>query len=299
MIILDTLLIGLSSGAIYSLMALALVLVWRSTRVINFAQAGQAILSTYIGYEIMNRTHSYWISLPFAILAGAIIAAAVDTFLMRPLAKRSQKGAVSEIAPVIATLGLLGLIRSVTGLIWGNGYVQYTSPTSQMGYTINGHVIPFSPQNLVIVIGTCVVMGTFGVIFKYTNLGLALRASSFQPEISRLAGVRVDRIRTIGWAFAGAAGAVAGTLVTPTTYLSPNSLDLLLVSGFVAAVIGGLESLIGAVLGGLILGVGFAFILQYIGASVTFSSAFIILILVLFVRPRGILGQAGGGRRDA
>jgi len=280
------------------LMALALVLVWRSTRVVNFAQAGQAILSTYIGYEVMNRTHSYWISVPFAVIAGGAIAAFVDAVLMRALAKRSHKDSVSEIAPVIATLGLLGLIRSLSGLIWGNAYLQYTSPVSGKGYLIGTHTIPFSPQNLVIVLGAVIVMAIFAAIFKFTNLGLALRASSFQPEISRLAGIRVDRIRTIGWAFAGAAGAVAGALVTPTSYLSPNSLDLLLVSGFVAAVIGGLDSLIGAVLGGLILGVGFAFILQYIGSSVTFSAAFIILIVVLFIRPRGILGSKVG-RRDA
>jgi branched-chain amino acid transport system permease protein len=298
MLILDTLLIGLSSGAIYGLMALALVLVWRSTRVVNFAQAGQAILSTYVGYEVMNRTHNYWISVPFAVIAGGLIAALVDALLMRALAKRSQKGSVSEIAPVIATLGLLGLIRSVTGMIWGNAYLQYTSPVSGKGYEIGKHTIPFSPQNALIVIGALIVMAAFAAVFKYTNLGLALRAASFQPEISRLAGIRVDRIRTIGWAFAGSAGAVAGVLVTPTTYLSPNSLDLLLISGFVAAVIGGLDSLIGAVLGGLILGVGFAFILQYIGTSVTFSAAFIILIIVLFIRPRGLLGSKVG-RRDA
>ena len=262
-------------------MALALVLVWRSTRVVNFAQAGQAILSTYLGYEVMSVTHNYWVSIPFAILGGAAIAAFVDAVIMRSLAKRSHKGSVSEIAPVIATLGLLGLIRSLTGMIWGNAYLQYTSPLSSKGYTIGSHTIPFSPLNLVIVVGALFVMGVFAAIFKFTNLGLALRAASFQPEISRLAGIRVDRIRTVGWAFAGAAGAVAGALVTPTTYLSPNSLDLLLVSGFVAAVIGGLDSLIGAVLGGLLLGVGFAFILQYIGTSVTFSAAFIILILSL------------------
>jgi branched-chain amino acid transport system permease protein len=97
-------------------------------------------------------------------------------------------------------------------------------------------------------------------------------------------------VRTIGWAFAGAAGAVAGALVTPTMFLSPNSLDLFLVTGFVAAVIGGLESLIGAVVGGLVLGLGFAFILQYIGSSILFSAAFIILIAVLLIRPQGFFG---------
>ncbi len=293
-IFINTILVGLSSGAIYSLMSLALVLVWRSTRVVNFAAAGQAILSTYIGYEAMSSMHNYWLSLPVAILAGAGISALVEALVMRPLAKRSKGTPVEAIAPVIATLGVLGGIRSLAGLIWGNNFIQYTSPLSSKGYTIGQTTIPFSPQNAAIVIGAVVVMAMFAAIFKFTRLGLALRAASFQPEISRLAGVRVDRIRTIGWAFAGAAGAVAGALVTPTSYLSPNSLDLLLVSGFVAAVIGGLESLIGAVVGGVVLGLGFAFILQYIGTSVTFSAAFIILVIVLLIRPQGIFGRRSG-----
>ena len=291
----NTILVGLSSGAIYALMSLALVLVWRSTRVVNFAAAGQAILSTYIGYEAMSSMHNYWLSLPVAILAGALISALVEAVIMRPLAKRTK--GVESIAPVIATLGVLGGIRSLAGLIWGNTFLQYTSPLSSKGYTIGKTVIPFSPQNAAIVIGAVIVMAIFAGIFRFTRLGLALRAASFQPEISRLSGVRVDRIRTIGWAFAGAAGAVAGALVTPTTFLSPNSLDLLLVSGFVAAVIGGLESLIGAVVGGVVLGVGFAFISQYIGTSVTFSAAFIILIVVLLIRPQGIFGK--GSSREA
>ena len=109
----DTLLIGISSGAIYSLMALALVLVWRSTRVVNFAQSGQAVLSTYIGYEITTKTHNYWVSLPLAIICGALIGSLVDLLFMRFLSKRVKSGPISEIAPVIATLGLLGLIQSV------------------------------------------------------------------------------------------------------------------------------------------------------------------------------------------
>jgi branched-chain amino acid transport system permease protein len=286
----DTILSGLSSGAIYALMSLALVLVWRSTRVVNFAVAGQAVLSTYLGFVAMNHIHNYWLSLPVAVLSGAIISALVEALVMRPLAKRTKGTPVEAIAPVIATLGVLGLIRSLAGMIWGNTFVQYTSPLSSKGYTIGHTTLPFSPLNAAIVIGATVVLTIFAAIFKFTRLGLSLRAASFQPEISRLSGIRVDRIRTIGWAFAGAAGAVAGVLVTPTMYLSPNSLDLFLVTGFVAAVIGGLESLIGAVVGGLILGLGFAFILQYVGSSLLFSSAFIILIAVLLIRPQGIFG---------
>jgi branched-chain amino acid transport system permease protein len=290
----DTLLIGLSSGAIYSLMALALVLVWRSTRVVNFAQSGQAVLSTYIGYEITVTTHNYWISLPIAILAGAALGSLIDALFMRFLSHRVKSGPIAELAPVIATLGLLGLLQSLLGLIWGNAFLSYSSPLSAKGFTFGAHTVPFSPQNLFIVVAAAVVLAIFSAIFKYTNLGLALRAAAFQPEIAQLAGIRVSRVRNIGWAFAGATGAVAGAVITPTSTLSPNSLDLLLVSGFIAAVIGGLDSLVGAVVGGLVLGVGFSFILQYISSSITFLVGFIILMVVLLVRPRGIFGRKVG-----
>jgi len=290
----DTLLIGISSGAIYSLMALALVLVWRSTRIVNFAQSGQVVFSTYIGYEITVQTHNYWVSLPLAVIAGAVLGSLIDLLFMRVLLRRAKSGPIAEIAPVIATLGLLALLQSLIGLIWGNAFLHYDSPLSAKGFTFGSHTVPFSPQNLFIVLACAVVLAIFGVIFKYTNLGLALRAASFQPEIAQLAGVRVSRVRNIGWAFAGATGAIAGAVITPTSTLSPNSLDLLFVSGFIAAVIGGLDSLVGAVVGGLVLGVGFSFILQYIGNSVTFLVGFIILMFVLLVRPRGIFGHTIG-----
>jgi branched-chain amino acid transport system permease protein len=295
--LISTLLIGISSGSIYSLMALALVLVWRSTRVVNFAQAGQGIASTYLGYLIISRTDNYWLALPVALVAGAIIGALVDIFLIRTLNKRVKSGPVASISPVIITLGLLGMIRSVVGMIWGGDARAYKAPVSTHGFTFGTTTIPFSPYNLLTVFTCIVVMVAFSIIFQRTNLGLSLRAAAFQPEIARLAGVRVDLVRTIGWAFAGGAGAVAGVLVTPANSLSPNSLDLLLVLGFVAAVIGGLESMIGAAIGGLVLGIGLALILEYVSTSLAFPSAFIILILVLLIKPSGIFGKKGG--RDA
>lgn len=288
---LNTILIGISGGSIYSLMALALVLVWRSTRVVNFAQAGQAILSTYIGYVVITHTGNYWIAFPVAVVSGAIIGALVDIFLIRILVKRSSNGPVAAIAPVIATLGLLGLIRATVGIIWGGDLRQFKLPVTNHGFTFGHNTIPFAPINLLIVVTTVIVMLVFSLIFQRTNLGLSLRASAYQPEIARLAGIRVDMTRTIGWAFAGAAGAIAGVLVTPTNYLSPNSLDLLLVSGFVAAVIGGLESLIGATVGGLILGISLAFVLEYISSSLAFPVAFVVLIIVLLFKPGGLIGS--------
>jgi branched-chain amino acid transport system permease protein len=294
---LTTILIGISSGSIYSLMALALVLVWRSTRVVNFAQAGQAILSTYIGYIVISHTNNYWFAFPVAVVFGAAAGALIDIFLIRILARRMGTGPVAAIAPVIATLGLLGIIRAAVGMIWGGDLRQFKLPVTNHGFTFGHTTIPFAPINLLIVITTLIVMAAFSLIFQRTNLGLALRASAYQPEIARLSGIRVDATRTIGWAFAGSAGAIAGILVTPTNYLSPNSLDLLLVSGFVAAVIGGLESLIGASLGGLILGVSLAFVLEYVSSSLAFPVAFVVLIIVLLVKPSGLLGRKRG--RDA
>jgi len=272
-------------------MALALVLVWRSTRVVNFAQAGQAIVTTYIAYEIVTRTGVFWLAVLFAVAAGALIGAGVEYFLMRTLFRHVDEGPVAALAPVIATLGLLGVIRSIVGMIWGNDFRSFYSPVSTDNFVLAGETIPFSRLNLLIILATVVVMIIFSIIFQRTDLGLSLRAAAFQPEIARLAGIRVGPIRTLGWVFAGVAGAIAGVLVTPTTILSPNSLDLLLVFGFVAAVIGGLESLPGAVLGGLVLGLGVSIVLNYVGTSLVFPSIFVVLIISLIVRPNGLLGN--------
>ncbi len=287
----NALLIGISNGFIYSLMALALVLVWRSTRVINFAQAGQAILSTYIAYEIVTRTDNFILALIGGVLAGALVGAVVEILLMRTLFKHVSDGPVAALAPVIASLGLLGLIRSIIGMVWGNDQKPFFPPVSTNGFTFGETTVPFSRMNLLIVLGAATVMIIFTLIFQKSNLGLALRAAAFQPEIARLAGVRVGAIRTIGWIFAGAAGAVAGILISPNDAITPYSLDSLLIFGFVAAVIGGLESLTGAVVGGLTLGIGLSFILTYIGTSLIFPATFVVLALALIIRPQGLFGS--------
>ena len=298
--LINTVLIGITSGAIYSLMAIALVLVWRSTRVVNFAQAGMALLSTYIGYEFIQKFHSFWLALFLSMIAGAAISALIDATFMRTLFRRAGHGPIAGVAPIIATLGLLGLIRSVLALVVGGKDVRIKPPVSSVDYTTSGHTIAFSPLKLLIVVLVLILMLVLSLIFQRTNVGLALRASAYSPEISRLAGVRVDGIRTLGWALAGAAGAAAGMLQTPdgTGALSPDSLQfsLLLVFGFIAAVIGGLESLVGAVVGGLLLGLVLAFVLMYISGSLVFITAFGLLIVVLLVRPGGLIGSRRGRR---
>jgi branched-chain amino acid transport system permease protein len=164
------------------------------------------------------------------------------------------------------------------------------------GYTIGETTIPFSPLNTLIIATVCIVLIAISIVFRRTNLGLALRASAYAPEIAQLAGVRTAQTRTIGWAIAGGVGGIAGMLITSYNFLSPNSLDLLLVFGFIAAVIGGLESMVGSVVGALILGIGLSFILSYVGTSLTFISGFLVLILVLLIKPDGIIGSRKGRR---
>ena len=291
--IINTILIGISIGSIYSLMALALVLVWRSTRVVNFGQAGQAIVSTYIAWEVVNRSGSYFLAFVFAVAIGGVLGGLIESGLMRTLFKHASEGPIAAVAPVIVTLGLLGVIRAVVGLIWTNEGRRFESPVDTTGFVIGDTTLPFSRLNLLIVVMAAIVMIIFSIVFQKTNLGLSLRAAAYNPEIARLSGIRVSQTRTIGWVFAGAAGGVAGILVTSNDTLTPNSLDTLLVFAFTAAVIGGLESLVGAVVGGLVLGIGLSFILIYLGTSLVFPTAFVVLVLVLLIRPAGIFGVKG------
>jgi branched-chain amino acid transport system permease protein len=298
--LLNTFLIGITAGGIYALMAISIVLVWRSTRVINFAQAGMALLSTYFGYEAIVRFDSFWIALPVAMIGGAIFAALVEIIFMRLLVKHSSSGPIASVAPIIATLGLLGVIRAVISMIWGGQDVRIEAPLSNNGFTVGGEVLVFSPLKLLILVLVVVLMLMLSILFQKTNLGLALRASAHAPEIARLAGVKVDAVRTVGWALAGAAGAVAGMFQTVNSSgtISPDSLEfsLLLLTGFISAVIGGLDSLVGAVIGGLVLGILISIVLMYVGSGLFFIAPFVILLIVLFIRPQGIIGAKAGRR---
>jgi len=288
---------SLATGSIYALMSTALVLVWRSTRVINFAQAGQAVLTTYIGYEVIVRSGSYWVGLIAAIISGAVIGAVIDRFFMRPIFKRVTTGPIVMIAPVVATLGLLGILQAIIGFKWGLSYQTITAPVSTDGYRVFGSVIAFSPFNLMVLVSVTITMILLTILFQKTNIGLALRASAHSPEIAKLSGIKVDGVRTLGWALAGAAGGLAGMLFVPSSYLYPNAMDVLLVFGFIAAVIGGLDSLFGAVAGAMILGFAINFATTYISSKLVFPMAFIILILVLLIKPGGIF-SAQKGRKD-
>jgi branched-chain amino acid transport system permease protein len=182
----NTLLIGITSGAIYALMALSIVLVWRSTRVINFAQAGQALTSTFIGFQTLHYINSFWIALLVAMIGGALISALIEVTLMRVLLKHSSSGAIAGVAPIIATLGLLEVIQGTITLIWGGADVLITPPLSNVGFTIGTNTLVFSPMKLAIIIIVLLLLALLSLIFQKTSIGLSLRAAAYSPELAHL-----------------------------------------------------------------------------------------------------------------
>jgi branched-chain amino acid transport system permease protein len=273
---------GISTGAVYAAVALALVLIWRATRIVNFAQGAMLMITTFVAYAIIQATGSYWLGFFIALITALAFGAVVERVLIRPV-----EGGL-PLNAVVITLGLYTLLVAVAGMIWGNSPKSFPPAFSIRGYDVGGTRLLFAPNDtftVLVVIGVAVALG---LLFTRTSLGLQMRAAAFRPEVARLLGVRVGRMLTLGWAMAAVAGALAGVLVAPSVFLGPNQFDPILISGFVAAVLGGLDSPPGAVIGGLVLGLALSYVSGYEGSALAPLAAFVILIVVLLVRPTGL-----------
>jgi branched-chain amino acid transport system permease protein len=282
----DLTLSGVSDGMIYASVALALVLIWRSTRIVNFAQGGMLMITTFVAWDLIDHGASYWTGFVVALVAGLLLGAVVERVLIR----RVEGG--PPLNAVIVTLGLLILLQAIAGMIWGGTPKSFPPAYSIRGYVIGGHRVPFGPNDLFIVVAVLAMAMLLWLLFEMTTIGLQMRASAFEPIIARLQGVRVPRMLTLGWALAALAGSLAGVLVAPSVFVGPNQFDAILVFAFTAAVLGGLDSPVGAVIGGVLLGVLLSYVSGYIGSSLVTLGAFVILIAVLLVRPNGLFGQA-------
>ncbi|HEY4825561.1 MAG TPA: branched-chain amino acid ABC transporter permease [Solirubrobacteraceae bacterium] len=278
----DLTLSGISIGAIYAAVALALVLIWRSTRIVNFAQGAMLMFTTFIASAVINGGGSYALGLVVALASGFVLGAVVERVVVRPVENAPPLNAV------ILTLGLYTLIVAVAGMIWGNTPRSFPAAFSLRGYRVGGTNLLFTPNDTFIVLVVIGVAALLALLFRRTTLGLRMRAAAFAPEVARLLGVRVGRMLTLGWALAAATGALAGVLVAPAVFLGPNNFDPILISGFVAAVLGGLDSPPGAVVGGLILGLALSYVSGYEGSSLVPLAALVILMIVLMIRPTGL-----------
>jgi branched-chain amino acid transport system permease protein len=282
----DLTLNGISTGAIYAAVALALVLIWRATRIVNFAQGAMLMITTFIASAVINSTGSYVVGLLVALCCGLVFGAVVERVLIRHIENAPPLNAV------IMTLGLYTLLVAVAGMIWGNTQRSFPAAFSLRGYKVGGTNLLFTPNDTFIVLVVIGVSVGLALLFRATSLGLRMRAAAFAPEVARLLGVRVGRMFTVGWALAALAGALAGVLVAPSVFLGPNQFDPILISGFVAAVLGGLDSPLGAVIGGLILGLALSYVSGYEGSSLVPLAALAILVVVLMVRPTGLFASA-------
>jgi branched-chain amino acid transport system permease protein len=270
---------------VYAALALALVLIYRATRIINFAQGAAGMLTTFIAFSLLSRGLGYWWAFVVVLVIGFAIGAVTQRILIRPLQGKS------ELNPVIVTIGLLVVFEGLAGAIYGNASRAFPAGFSQRGLRIGTTTIAFSHFDLFIVVAVLLLMtGTF-VLFRFTALGLRMRASAFSREISRLLGVRVGLLLTLGWGLAGVAGSLAGLLAAPTSSFGPYYMDLILVYGFTAAVIGGLESPVGALIGGLISGLCISYVGGYLGSGLEPLGALALLMVALMLRPEGIFAR--------
>jgi branched-chain amino acid transport system permease protein len=279
---LDLTLNGISTGAIYASVALALVLIWRATRIVNFAQGAMLMITTFIASAVINSTGSYTVGFVVALAVGLLFGALIERVLVRPVENAPPLNAV------IVTLGLYTLLVAVAGMIWGNQPRSFPAAFSLRGYHVGGTNLLFTPNDTFTVLVVVAVAGGLGLLFRATTLGLRMRAAAFSPEVARLLGVRVGRMFTVGWALAALAGALAGVLVAPSSFVGPNNFDPILIIGFVAAVLGGLDSPVGALVGGVVLGLALSYVSGYEGSSLVPLAALAILVVVLMVRPTGL-----------
>jgi branched-chain amino acid transport system permease protein len=278
---------GLSRGAVYAAFALALVLIWRATRIVNFAQGAMAVATAYAGYSVSAATGSYWLGFAVALAGGLALGAGVERVVMR-FVDRS-----SPLNGVVVALGLVLVIQAVLGMIYGNEYRPAAAPFSKDAFEVGGIAL-LSRFDLFVFGSVMLVVVLLGVLFTRTDVGLRMRAAAFAPDVSRLLGVNVGGMLTLGWALAAAVGSLAAVLVLPTELgLHPNAMDVVFVSAFTAAVLGGLDSAVGAVVGGLIVGLLLSYVSGYLGATVTPMAVLVLLVAVLLGRPGGLFGQVG------
>jgi branched-chain amino acid transport system permease protein len=284
---LDLTLSGLSQGAIYAAFALALVLIWRSTRVVNFAQGAMGMFTTYLALIAVDAGWPYWAALLLALGSGLLLGAFIERVVIRPV----EGG--PELNPVIVTLGVFVALQALASLLFGAQYRSFPAPFGLSGLQVGSVNVAITPNGLFTIAAVLITMLALVALFRFTDLGLRLRASAFNGEVSRLLGVPVGRMLTLGWALAAVVGSLSGLLIAGGSLVWPAYMDPLIVYGFVAAVLGGLDSPVGAVVGGVTIGLALSYVSGYAGSELAGMAALIILVAVLLVRPAGLFGRTG------
>ena len=282
---------GLAQGGIYASLALALVLIYSAMGLVNFAQGEFAMFSAFVCWTLIVGLHlPYGVALVVTLLISMGAGVVIERTVIRPF-----EGA-SPLSIVIVTLALLSIANGMAGFLWG--YVPKLFPTPFPTRPVEVGGIFFSIQDAGTIGVSVAVLAAMYVLFNRTRLGLAMRSAALYPESSRLLGIRVGWMLALGWGLATAVGAVAGILVAPIVFLEPNMMQTIVIYAFAAAVLGGIESPIGAVVGGLVLGVALNLIGAYIPAiaDLRLPVALLLIVVVLVIRPSGLFGRVHARR---
>ncbi|MCB1413105.1 MAG: branched-chain amino acid ABC transporter permease [Xanthobacteraceae bacterium] len=276
---------GISTGAIYACMALAVVMIYQAIDHLNFAQGEMAMFSTFIAWQMMQWGVPYWWAFILTIIVSFLGGILIERLLFKPLAKAPV---LTNVAGFIA---LFAIINSVAGLIWDFTIKQFPSPFGSSPF-LGSQLISTHQAGMIGV--TVVLLIALFLFFRFTRVGLAMRAAATVPESARLVGINTSWMIALGWGMASAIGAIAGILVAPVVFLEPNMMGGVLIYGFAAAVLGGLSSPLGAVIGGFLVGIFENLAGTYIpgvGNELKLPIALALIITVLVVKPNGLMGH--------
>jgi branched-chain amino acid transport system permease protein len=274
---------GLAAGAIYASVALALVMIYRSTDLVNFAQGEMAMFSTYIAWTLVNAGLPFWVAFLITLIVSFIGGMVIERVVIRPVEN------APVLAAVIVTIALLLIFNSLAGWIYTYTVQDFPSPFPDRPLL---HSL-LTTRDLGVIAVTLVMLVLLFVFFRFTSTGLAMRAAAQNPASARLCGIPVGRMLAIGWGLAAAIGATAGIMVAPVLFLDPNMMGGVLLYAFAGALLGGITSPVGAVVGGLIVGVTENLVGTYLIASqLKLTVALALIIFVLVFRPNGLFGTA-------
>ena len=273
---------GLATGGIYASVALALVMIYQATHHVNFAQGELAMFSTYIAWSLLQGGLPYWAAFFLTVAIAFVLGVVIERVIVRPV----------EDAPILSVvivfIGLLVIVNSLAGWIFSYTIKPFPSPFPAEPLFGNRYISSHELGSIAI---TLVVLALLFVFFRFTPLGLAMRAAAQNPISSRLVGIRVGWMLALGWGLAGAIGAIAGIMVAPTVFLEPNMMSGILLYAFAAALLGGIDSPGGAVLGGFIVGVLENVVGSLLGTEIKLTVALVLIVGVLVVRPSGLFGR--------
>jgi branched-chain amino acid transport system permease protein len=274
---------GIATGAIYACMALAVVMIYQAIDHLNFAQGEMAMFSTFISWQLMQWGVPYWGAFLLTLVLSFIGGIAIERLLFKPLAKAPI---LTNVAGFIA---LFAIINSCAGLIWDFTIKQYPTPFGSAPF-LGSQLISTHQAGMIGV--TVLLLIALYVFFRYTRIGLAMRAAASVPESARLVGINTSWMIALGWGMAAAIGAVAGMMIAPIVFLDPNMMAGVLLYAFAAALVGGIDNPVGAVVGGFIVGVLENVAGAYvIGTELKLTLALVVIVGVLVIKPSGLFGR--------